>query len=478
MRSATPKVLHEIGGRSLLGHVLHATQELRPGRVAVVVRHSREAVASHALELLPDVVVADQDEVKGTGRAAWCGLAALDAAARVEGTVLVLAGDTPLLDAPTLRGMLQAHEAGGNVVTVLTTRIAEPAGYGRIVRVPGTDEVARIVEHRDATPAQRTIDEINASVYAFDAGVLRRGLELLQAGLADGASTANAQGEVYLTDVVALARDHGRVQAYEIADSIVVEGVNDRVQLAALGVELNRRTLERWMREGVTVTDPRATWVDVTVTLERDVTLHPGVHLAGSTHVASGAVVGPDTSLTDTTVGRGAHVVRSHVAGSELGALSRVGPYTHLRPGTVLHERAAIGAFAETKNAELGAGAKVPHLTYVGDAVVGPAANIGAGVITANYDGASKNRTTIGAAAFVGSNSTLVAPVDVGDGAFVAAGSTVTRDVPAGALAVERAPGRTISGWVARRLPGTRWAAAAAAAHSRSSSNEGEGNVE
>ncbi|TGO04198.1 N-acetylglucosamine-1-phosphate uridyltransferase [Serinibacter arcticus] len=458
MRSSTPKVLHAIGGRSLLGHVLTSARGLEPQRLAVVVRHEREAVAAHALALDPAVVVADQDEIKGTGRAAWCALAALDAQEPVEGAVVVLAGDVPLLDAGTLGEMLAAHAGDGNAVTVLTTRVPDPGGYGRIVR-DADGSVLRIVEDRDASEDERAIDEINTSVYAFDAAVLRDALEQLQDPTSG--ATSNAQGEVYLTDVLAIARARGPVRAIETDDPIIVEGVNDRVQLATLGAELNRRTVTAWMREGVTVVDPASTWIDVTVELARDVTVLPGVQLLGTTTVATGATVGPDSTLDGASVGVGASVVRSHVLGATIGDRATVGPFSYLRPGTELGERGKIGGFVETKNARIGAGAKVPHLSYVGDAEIGEGANVGAGVIVANYDGVTKSRTRIGEAAFVGSDSVLVAPVEIGAGAFVAAGSTVTRDVAPGDLAVERGQLRTVSGWVVRRRPGSRSAVAA-----------------
>lgn len=465
MRSTTPKVLHSIGGRTLLGHVLATARELDPEALAVVVRHDRDRVAEHALGLDSGALVADQDDVKGTGRAAWCGLEALDAAVAasggVDGAVVVLAGDVPLLDAGTLGQLLAAHGADGNAVTVLTTRVSDPTGYGRIVRGPD-GQVERIVEHRDASASELAIDEINSSVYVFDAAVLRAGLEHLQDPSNEAA--ANAQGEVYLTDVLALAHAHGSVRAIETSDPIIVEGVNDRVQLATLGAELNRRVVEEAMRSGVTIVDPASAWIDVTVTLGRDVTLLPGVQLLGETRVGADAVIGPDSTLLDTVVEAGASVVRSHVTDSAIGAGASVGPFTHLRGRTVIGAGAAIGAFAETKNAELGAGAKVPHLSYIGDAVVGERTNIGAGVITANYDGVKKHRTIIGSGAFIGSDSTLVAPVEIGDGAFVAAGSVVTRDVAPGSLAVERAQMRIIPGWVTRRLAGSKWARAAEAA--------------
>lgn len=470
MRSSLPKVMHAIGGRTLLGHVLTTAREMNPARVAVVVRHDRDRVAAHALELDPAVVIADQDAIKGTGRAAWNALEALDAQELTEGTVLVLAGDVPLLDAATLGDLLDAHARDRNAVTVLTTHVPDPTGYGRIVRDGATGQVRRIVEERDANQTERAIDEINTSVYAFDATVLRSGLSTLQE--ADETATANAQGEVYLTDVLALAHDHGPVGAVVTDDPILVEGVNDRVQLAALGAELNRRTLESLMRSGVTVVDPATTWVDVTVTLGQDVTVLPGVQLRGATTVASNATIGPDSTLTDTAVGEGASVVRSHTTGARIDGGAKVGPFTHLREGSHVATEAAIGAFAEMKNAVLGPGSKLPHLAYLGDAEVGAASNIGAGVIVANYDGVNKHRTVIGDAAFVGSNVTLVAPVTIEDGAFVAAGSTVTKDVAAGDLAVERAQQRSVTGWVLRRLPNSRWANAARAALSRNSEGD------
>ncbi|GMA30479.1 bifunctional UDP-N-acetylglucosamine diphosphorylase/glucosamine-1-phosphate N-acetyltransferase GlmU [Litorihabitans aurantiacus] len=463
MRSATPKVLHAIGGRSLLGHVLASARALQPQRLAVVVRHERDAVSAHALQIDPGVVVADQDEIKGTGRAAWNGLEALDAAAEpeVSGAVVVLAGDVPLLDAGTLAEMLAAHDADGNAVTVLTTRVPDPAGYGRIVR-DADGSVLRIVEDRDASDDERAIDEINTSVYAFDVAVLRDALVQLQDPAAG--ATANAQGEVYLTDVLAIARARGPVRAIETDDPIIVEGVNDRVQLATLGAELNRRTVTAWMREGVTVVDPASTWIDVEVQLDRDVTLLPGVQLHGATTVGAGSTIGPDTTLDGASVGADVSVVRSHVLGARIADGATVGPYSYLRPGTDLGAGGKIGGFVETKNASIGAGAKVPHLAYVGDAEIGDGANVGAGVIVANYDGETKSRTRVGAGAFVGSDSVLVAPVEIGDGAFVAAGSTVTRDVAPGDLAVERGQLRAVTGWVTRRRPGSRSALAAQAA--------------
>ncbi|WP_231494797.1 bifunctional UDP-N-acetylglucosamine diphosphorylase/glucosamine-1-phosphate N-acetyltransferase GlmU [Cellulomonas sp. KRMCY2] len=477
MRSATPKVLHTLAGRTMLGHALAAARSLDPIRVTVVVRHGRDLVAAHALELDPAVLVADQDDVPGTGRAVQCALGVLDAAAhataahqddgagqgdeavnaQVEGPVVVLAGDIPLLDGETLGQLLAAHVADGNAVTVLTTEVADPTGYGRILRDPDTGEVTGVVEHRDADPAQRAIVEINSSVYVFDAAVLRSALGRLDRD--------NAQGELYLTDVLAFARaDGGAVRALRVDDPFLVEGVNDRAQLAVLAAELNRRLLDGWMLAGVTVVDPATTWVDVDVELEPDVTLLPGAQLFGATTVARGATVGPDTTLTDVVVGEGAQVVRSHGSSSRIGAGALVGPFAYLRPGTVLGAAGKIGAFVETKNATIGAHSRVPHLSYVGDATIGEHSNIGAGTIFVNYDGVHKHQTTIGSHVRVGSDNSLVAPVTIGDGAYTGAGSVIRRDVGPGALGINTAPQRTIDRWVLRRRPGTPSADAAAVA--------------
>jgi bifunctional UDP-N-acetylglucosamine pyrophosphorylase/glucosamine-1-phosphate N-acetyltransferase len=456
MKSSTPKVLHRIGGRSLVGHALAAASALEPERLAVVVRHERERVAAHVAEVAPQAMIADQDEIKGTGRAVQCAMNVLDAAGAgsVSGAVVVLAGDVPLLDGATLRNLVEEHNAGGHAVTILTTEVEDPTGYGRIVRDPDSGDVAAIVEHGDATPEQRDIREINSSVYAFDAAVLRSALGRL--------GSSNVQGEVYLTDVIAIARsDDGIVRAALVDDPMLLEGINDRARLATLGAELNRRILTRWMLEGVTVVDPASTWVDVDVELERDVTILPGTQLHGRTVVREGATVGPDCTLTDVEVGAGATVVRCHGLSSRIGPGASVGPFAYLRPGTVLGERGKIGTFVETKNAEIGTGSKVPHLSYVGDATIGEHSNIGAASVFVNFDGVAKHRTEIGSHARTGSDNMFVAPVTVGDGAYTGAGTVVRRNVPPGALAVNVAPQRNIDGWVVRHRAGTPSAQAA-----------------
>jgi len=453
MRSSRSKLLHEIAGHSMLSYAVDAATALEPEHVVVVVGHLREQVEAHLDEIAPHVTTVVQTEQRGTGHAVQVALAALP---ELHGDVLVTYGDVPMLTAETLAALVADHRSAGTAVSVLTARVEDPTGYGRVVRGAG-EEVLAIVEHRDASEEQRRIDEINSGIYVFEAETLREGLA--------GLRPTNAQGELYLTDVVGSARESGRlVGAHVTTDAWQTEGVNDRVQLARMNAEVNRRALERWMRAGVTVVDPASTWVHASVDLGEDVTLLPGTSLEGATSVAAGATIGPDTTLVDVEVGAGATVVRTHGSLAVIGAGASVGPYAYLRPGTVLGERGKIGTFVETKNARIGDRAKVPHLTYAGDVEVGEDANIGAGVIFANYDGVTKSQTRVGRASFVGSDSTLVAPVTVADGAYVGAGSTVTGDVGAGELAVSRARQRNVAGWVARRRAGTKTAAAAEAA--------------
>ena len=450
MRSSIPKILHAVGGRSLVHHAVAAAVDLEPAHLVVVVGHGRDHVVAHLADVAPKATTVVQEQQLGTGHAVQCALADLP---DIEGTVVVTYGDVPLLTAAILRTLVDAHTEQRNAVTVLTAHLGDPSGYGRVLRSEN-GSVASVVEQKDATEEQCEIREVNSGVYAFDAAVLRDALARLD--------TDNAQGELYLTDVVGHATAAGhRVGAYAVQDTWAVEGVNDRVQLAALHRELNRRTVAAWMRAGVSVVDPATTWVDADVTLEPDVLLEPNTLLRGSTHVAAGASVGPNCLLVDTQVGAGAEVVSTTSYGAVIGPGATVGPYTYLRPGTRLGRGAKAGGFVELKAAELGDDAKVPHLSYVGDASIGEGANIGAGTIVANYDGVAKHRTVVGAHSFVGSDSVLVAPVEIGDGAYVAAGSTVTSNVSPGALAVARGKQRNIAGWVARRRAGTRTAAAA-----------------
>jgi len=463
MKSKTTKVLHPVCGRSMIGHVLAAAGALRPERVVAVVGHGREQVAPHVLDLVPDALLAVQETQEGTGHAVRVAVEALrDATGSTSGTVVVTYADTPLLEGETLAALVSDHATSGCAVTLLTAEIADPYGYGRIVR----DEdggVRAIVEEKDASAAEAAIREINAGIYAFDGDFLADAVTRL--------SNENAKGEYYLTDVVAIARSDGRaVGAHVTTDVDQTEGANDRAQLAALAATLNRRTLDRWMRDGVTVVDPASTWVDVTVELEPDVTLLPGVQLLGATTVAEDAVVGPDCTLKDVEIGPGAKVVRTHGELAVIGAGANVGPFSYLRPGTVLGAGGKLGAFVEAKNAQIGDGAKVPHLSYVGDATVGEGTNIGAGTIVANYDGVQKHRTTVGRHARTGSNNTFIAPVTIGDGAVTGGGTVVREDVPPGALAVSAGQQRNIEDWVLQRRAGT--PAAEAAEQARAGSPE------
>ncbi|KAB7743510.1 bifunctional UDP-N-acetylglucosamine diphosphorylase/glucosamine-1-phosphate N-acetyltransferase GlmU [Nostocoides sp. F2B08] len=457
MKSALPKVLHRIGGLTLVEHAIRAARQTEAQFVEVVVRHQRDRVVEHCREVDADLLFADQDDVMGTGRAVECGLDALPA--DLEGTVVVTSGDVPLLAGDTLLRLTEQHAADGSAVTVVSARVPRPFGYGRVVR--GADgSVEGIVEEKDATDGQRAIDEINAGIYAFDVAVLRRALARV--------GTDNAQGEKYLTDVVRIAREEGHtVRAHVVDDLWQTEGVNDRVQLATLGRVLNERVCERHMRGGVTIVDPATTWIDVDVSIGRDTTILPGTQLLGATSIGEGCTVGPEVTLTDTEVRDGATVKRAEAHLAVIGEGASVGPYSYLRPGTVLGAGGKIGGFVETKNADIGEGAKVPHLTYCGDATIGEGANIGAGTIFANYDGMAKHHTTIGRHSFVGSDSVIVAPVTVGDGAYVAAGSALTKDVEPGQIAVARGTQRNIDGWVARSRAGTKTHAAAEEARAR-----------
>jgi len=457
MKSKTMKVLHPVAGRSMVGHVLAAVQQVQPRRIVAVVGHQRDQVGPHIQELVPDALLAVQEEQYGTGHAVRVAMDAVaEAGETAEGTVLVAYGDTPLLQAESLQRFAEEHEAAQRAVSILSGVVAEPFGYGRVVR-NREGEVEGIVEEKDATEEQRAIREINSGILAFDAAFLVDALPRL--------SNDNAKGEYYLTDTVHLARAAGlHVGAHEIDDVLQTEGVNDRAQLARLGAAMNERIVDRWMREGVTVMDPATTWVDADVVLAQDVTLLPGVQLLGATVVAEDAVIGPDTTLKDCEIGVGARVTRTHGELAVIGVGATVGPFAYLRPGTTLGADGKIGTFVETKNAQLGDGAKVPHLSYVGDAEVGEGANIGAGTIFANYDGVAKHRTVVGRHARTGANNTFVAPVQIGDGAGTAGGSVVRRDVPPGALAVSGGPQRNLEGWALSKRAGTPQADAAQAA--------------
>jgi bifunctional UDP-N-acetylglucosamine pyrophosphorylase/glucosamine-1-phosphate N-acetyltransferase len=454
MRSRTAKVLHPIAGVPLIGHVLATARELAAAHVVAVVRHEREAVAAAIADLMPEAVIVDQDELPGTGRAVELGLGALPD--DFDGDVVVVSGDVPLLDAATLSGLLEAHRRAAAAVTLLSAIVDDATGYGRIVR-DAAGAMTRIVEQKDAAPDELTITEINSGTYVFGVSGLRAQLPRVGSG--------NAQGEKYLTDVVALLRESGQaVEAVPVAEPWIVEGVNDRVQLARTAARLNAMIVRGWQLAGVTVHDPATTWIDLRATLAEDVELLPGTHISGATTVASGARIGPQTTLLDCEVGEDAVVTRTDATLAVIGARASVGPFAYLRPGTELAEGGKIGTFVETKNAKIGAGSKVPHLSYIGDTTVGEGSNIGAGTITANYDGVNKHATTVGSHVRTGSHNVFVAPVTIGDGAYSGAGTVIRKDVPAGALAINVAPQRNVEGWTEKNRAGTAAAAAASGA--------------
>ena len=449
MKSATPKVLHSISGRTLLGHVLHAVEGLTPKNLRIVVGAGREQVEAHVAQIAPHAVTVFQEHRGGTGHATQLALAGITS----TGTVLVLAGDTPMLTTESLAALLEVHHKGNFSASVMTAEHPDPTGYGRIVRAED-GSLLRIVEERDASENEKAIYEVNSGVYAFDGAKL--------AGAIGKLKNNNSQGELYLTDVLEILRnDGGSIAAVLIEDFIEIIGVNDRAQLSESAALVRDIINEKLMKSGVTIVDPLTTWVDSTATVASDVTLLPGTWIAGKTSVAGGAVIGPRTTLLDCTVATGASVIESHCTGAVIGAHANVGPFTYLRPGTDLGASSKAGAFVEMKNAKVGEGSKVPHLSYVGDATIGEGTNIGAATIFVNYDGVEKHHTTIGDHVRVGSDSMLVAPITIGDGAYTAAGSVITEDVPPGAIGVARAKQRNVLGWVLRKRSGTKSADAA-----------------
>ncbi len=453
MKSASPKVLHALLGRTMLGHVLAAAAPLSAARTLVVVGNGADQVQAHLATIAPEAEAVLQERQHGTGHAVRIALPP-----DVEGTVVVLNGDLPLVRPQTLAALVDSHEAGNRAATLLTAEVPDPTGLGRIITGPAG--LQRIVEERDADPAERLIREINAGAYAFDAVLLRDALAKL--------SRDNDQGEEYLTDVLGMLVAAGhQVVTYRVEDPVEALGANDRVQLAQLRALLRDRVNDEWMRAGVSLIDPATTWLDVTVTLARDVVVEPNTQLRGTTVVEEGALVGPDTTLTDVYVGPRASVVRTHGVRSRIGAGASVGPFAYLRPGTVLGTDGKIGTFVETKNAEIGTGTKVPHLSYVGDATIGEYTNIGAATVFVNYDGVAKHHSVIGSYARTGADNMFVAPVEVGDGAYTGAGTVVRRNVPPGALSVSGGPQRIFERWVEQRRPGS--AAAEAAARARGS---------
>jgi bifunctional UDP-N-acetylglucosamine pyrophosphorylase/glucosamine-1-phosphate N-acetyltransferase len=440
--SELPKVLHRAAGRSLLRHVLEALRPHELAQVVVVVGHGREQVEAEAAAAGMDRVVGvHQEHQLGTGHATEVALAALGP--DVD-RVVVLPGDAPLLTADAVGDLLVLDAPVG----MLTTVLDDPTGYGRVLRDGAGGSVTGIVEQRDASDEQLAVHEVNAGMYVFDRALLTSAL--------GGVTTDNAQAERYLTDVVGIAVAGGAAVAAAVVAADVVAGVNDRAQLAEAATVLRRRHLTRLLHDGVTVVDPAATWVDVDVTVGRDTVLLPGTMLERGTRVGASCEVGPNSRLVACEVGDGATVTASHATEAVVGAGATVGPFAHLRPGTRLGVDTKAGAFTELKQVTLGDRSKVPHLAYLGDAEVGRDVNIACGVITVNYDGRTKSRTVVGDGAFVGCDSSLVAPVTIGAGAYVAAGSVVTDDVPDDALAIARSRQVVKPGWAAARRDGDR----------------------
>ncbi|HET9291975.1 MAG TPA: bifunctional UDP-N-acetylglucosamine diphosphorylase/glucosamine-1-phosphate N-acetyltransferase GlmU [Actinomycetes bacterium] len=437
-RSAVPKPLHQVAGRPLLWHVLAAAAPLKADRTVVVVGRGADEVtdAVGGFDLGP-VDFAVQADQRGTGDALAAALPQLEG----DGDVMVLSGDTPLVSAALLERLLDAHRAARATATLLTATLDDPTGYGRVLRAPD-GAVNGMVEERDATPDQRRLREVGAGMYVFRRPALD--------GLAE-LRPDNDQGEYYLPDLVPLVLAGGGRVATAEGPEEEVRGVNDRVELAEAGAVLRRRLLERLMLGGVTVTDPATTFVDAGVEVGQDTVLAPLTFLEAGTRVGARCRLGPNVRLAGCTVGDDATVTQAVAVSSVIGPRVAVGPFASLRPGTVLEEGAKAGTFVEVKNSVVGPGSKVPHLSYVGDADIGAGANVGAGTVFVNYDGARKHRTTVGDGAFIGSDTMLVAPVTVGSGAQTAAGSTITKDVPPDALAIERSDQRTIEGWAARR---------------------------
>ena len=415
-----------------------AAREAGAGRVAAVVSPGQDLSAG----LPEDVETVEQPEPDGTGGAIRAALPLIEESE----AVLVLSGDVPLLSAATIAALLEAHDASPAAATMLTIELDDPGSYGRVVRA-ASGEVERVVEVKaagDADPAQLAIGEINAGTYAFDAAPLAAALATL--------SNDNAQGEYYLPDVFPALREAGHTVAAHLADDLAVTmGVNNRVDLAAVEAEARRRLLEAHMLAGVTIVDPGSTWVDAGVEIEADARIEPGTTLRGETHVGAHAVVGPLTTLVDSSVGIESQVVHSYLSECEVRDGCSVGPFAYLRPGAILDAGAKAGTFVEIKNSHIGKKAKVPHLSYIGDADVGGGSNIGAGTITANYDGFEKNRTVIGVDVRVGVDTVLIAPVEVGDSAYTGAGAVIKDDVPEGALAVSENTQRNIDGYAAAK---------------------------
>ncbi len=437
MKSALPKVLHRVGGKSMLQHVLDAASSAGAKRNIVVIGFGGEKV-KEAIGTQAEFVV--QTEQLGTGHAV---LQASDLLKNEQGTVMVLCGDTPLLTSALLKKLYDEHKKVGAKATVLTAVMPDATGYGRIIRTD-SGTVAKIVEHKDASAEELSVQEVNSGIYCFEAVDLFRALASV--------SCDNAQGEYYLPDVLEILRNEGeKIWAVAADDYEETLGINSRVQLSGAESILRRRKNIELMDAGVTIMDPATTYVDCAVEVGRDTVIYPGTWLEGTTVVGENCELGPNSRFSDTKIGNGVTAHFSYAHECEIGDDVIMGPYVHLRPNTKLSAKVKIGNFVEVKNSNIGLGSKLPHLSYIGDADMGSGVNMGCGTITVNYDGKNKYRTVIGNDAFIGCNSNMVAPVTVGDGAYVGAGSTITKDVPAEALAIARERQKNIEGWKDKR---------------------------
>jgi len=449
MKSKQSKVLHKIAGRSVIENLLASVKPLSPKNLTVVVGANKDEVIEHLAKIAPKAKTVFQEKRNGTGGAAQLALASH----KGDGTVLILAGDTPLLTTQTLQEFIEVHQTQKNKASVLTALLPDPTGYGRIIR--GDDGVIlKIVEEKDATESEKDIDEINTGVYLFESKVLSAVISKIQSN--------NSQKELYLTDVISLLNDQKEsVHAIVSNDYTETLGINDRTQLAECAAIMRDRINNQHMLAGVSIIDPTTTWIDAGVKIEADVVIYPSSAISGETVIKSGAIIGPRTTLVDCEVGSGASVIESFATKSVIGDGAKVGPYTYLRKGTVLDSDSKAGAFVEIKNSTVGKGSKVAHLSYVGDAQIGQESNIGAATVFVNYDGEKKHQTKIGDQVRIGSDTMLVAPVTIGDGAYTAAGSVINEDVPAGAIGIGRARQVNILGWVLKKRKDSKSAAAA-----------------
>ena len=449
MKSKSAKVLHEIAGRTIIENLLAAVKPLEAKNLTVVVGSHKDEVIEHLSKIAPKAKTIFQEKRNGTGGAAQLALASH----KGDGTVLILAGDTPLLTTQTLQEFIDLHASHKNKASVLTALLPDPTGYGRIIR-GGDGVILKIVEEKDATDSEKDIDEINTGVYLFESKVLSAIISKIQSN--------NSQKELYLTDVISLLNDQKEsVHAIVSNDYTETLGINDRTQLAECAAIMRDRINNQYMLAGVSIIDPTTTWIDAGVKIEADVVIYPSSSISGESVIKSGAIIGPRTTLVDCEVGSGASVIESFATKSKIGAGAKVGPYTYLRKGTVLDSDSKAGAFVEIKNSTVGKGSKVAHLSYVGDAQIGQESNIGAATVFVNYDGENKHQTKIGDQVRIGSDTMLVAPVTIGDGAYTAAGSVINEDVPAGAIGIGRARQVNILGWVLKKRKDSKSAAAA-----------------